>query len=372
MGLYITRETLLEPLQAVIGAVEPKPTLPILSNVLPKIEQEQLSVTATNLEFELVGKANLLISPEQDMSITLPARKLFDICKKLPAESVIELIRDDSKSQIIIKSGKSRFSLSTINANEFPATFTESNNLVEFTIDKKALSKLLQRSIFATATQDVRFYLNGVLIEITNGYITCVGTDGHRLAMNSMPISISVESPIKSILPRSATAELLKLLSSSEDGITMTISQSSLRAHCRDFIFTTKLIEGTYPAYRNIIPTNLTNKIEVSANNLKSALQRSIILSNEKFKGVKLELQHNLLNITAYNQEHESSEEHIPVDYEGENFNIGFNATYLLEKLGIIESENVTLNLQCQNTAMVIEEAINNIDSTFVTMPMRL
>jgi DNA polymerase III subunit beta len=371
MGLSIIRETLLEILHAVIGAVEPKPTLPILSNVLLNIEKERLSVTANNLGFELVGKANLLISPEQDMSITLPARKLFDICKKLPAESVIELLRDEKKSQMIVKSGKSRFALSTISSSDFPS-FSETEAIAQFNINNKKLAKLLQRSIFATPTQDVRYYLNGILIELTDSYITCVGTDGHRLAMNSTSANVSPENKVRIILPRDATSELIKLLNSCSEDVTITVGKTQLQVHCSQYVFTTKLIDHVYPDYRKIIPNSLNNKIKVKSSILKSALQRSTILSNEKFKGVRLEIQPNLLNITAHNPEHESSEEHVLVNYNGESFNIGFNASYLLEKLNIIESEEVILNLQSQNTAMLIEETTEGIESIFITMPMRL
>jgi DNA polymerase III subunit beta len=372
MSMNITRETLLEPLQTVIGVVEQKQTLPILSNILLEIKDSELSITATDLEVELIGKSNLLIKPEGNQRITLPAKKLSDITKSLPANSVIQLHKKNE--QMIIQSGKSRFALSTLPPTDFPS-LDKIKPVTSFNIQQRKLSEILQRTLFAMSQQDVRYYLNGVLLEITPDNIKAVATDGHRLAINSVPAVNSGSSNggvIQAIIPRKAVLQLTKILHANDGEVNISVGNNFLRAICDEYVFTTRLVDGRYPEYNRVIPKNTTKEILVITDEFKRALQRSAILSNEKFSGVKLEFRRNSLKILANNPEHEAAEEELAIDYEGENLNIGFNVNYLVENINIFKKENIKLLLSNENSPMVIEEVGTEHDSTFVIMPLRL
>jgi DNA polymerase III subunit beta len=369
MSLNITRETLLEPLQTVIGVVEQKQTLPILSNILLQIKGKTLSVTATDLEVEFIGQSNLLIQQEADQIITLPAKKLADITKALPANSVIQLHKQ--KEQMIIKSGKSRFTLSTLSPTEFP-NIGKIQPITEFKINQKKLSQIFQRTLFAMSQQDVRYYLNGILLEITRDSIKAVATDGHRLAMNNLSAKNSTGQKIQAIIPRKAILQLTKILNSSEGDVMLSIGASFLRASCDTYTFTTRLIDGRYPDYNRVIPKQANRDITLKTLDFKQALQRSAILCNEKFSGIKLELNKNTLKIHANNPEHEAAEEELKVDYQGAPFSICFNVNYLLENINIFKSETIQLNLTNETSPMLIIEVDTHHDSTFVIMPLRL
>ncbi len=369
MTLQLMRETLLGPLQTVIGVVEAKQTLPILSNVLLQLSDNTLKVTGTDLEVELIGQSQLTQVSEQNHSITLPGRKLIDICKALPEHAPIELQQE--KEQMIIRSGKSRFTLSTLPIDEFPTT-DNMKSIVTFSTPQNSLLNTLKRTAFSMAQHDVRYYLNGILMEISADIIKCIATDGHRLSMNAYTLDKAVDHKMQIILPRKAVLELVRLLEDNDTLVDISIGNNALRISSSDYTFTTKLVEGRYPEYNRVIPKNNCNHITLEKSCLTKALKRSAILCNEKFKGVRMEFNDNALRILANNPEHEVAEEELPIEYSGPQIEIGFNVNYLLENLNIIQTDLVTLKLSDANNSMLVEEVGSGSDSTFVIMPMRL
>ena len=369
MKLQLIRETLLEPLQTVIGVVEAKQTLPILSNVLLNLQKNTLSVTGTDLEVELIGQSQLTQDTPQDHKITLPGRKLIDICKALPENAPIELYQD--KEQMIIRSGKSRFTLSTLPTEEFPATDII-KSIASFSAPQNDMLNMLKRTAFSMAQHDVRYYLNGILMEVVSGKIRCIATDGHRLAMNSFELKTQTDHRMQVIIPRKGVLELIRLLDDSEALIDVIIGNNLLRVSSTEYTFTTKLIEGRYPEYNRVIPKNNSNHITLEKSLLIKALKRSAILCNEKFRGVRIEVKKNILRILANNPEHEAAEEELQIEYTGPTIEIGFNVNYLLENLNIIQTDLVKLKLLDANNSMLIEEVNSGLDSIFVIMPMRL
>jgi DNA polymerase III subunit beta len=369
MAMNITREVLLEPLQKVIGVVEQKQAMPILSNVLLEISDNQLSVTATDLEVELIGKSNLIIAPESDHKITLSAKKLSDITKALPENSVIQLHKQ--KEQMIIQSGASRFALSTLPPTDFP-TMGEMKSVASFSIEQDRLAKILQRTTFAMSQDDVRIYLNAVLLEIADGSIKSVASDGHRLAFNSVSAKNDYSGNIQAIIPRKAVLQLTKILGSSTDKVEIHIGNNFLKAVTDEYILTTRLVEHKYPEYRKVIPKNPTIEITMQKNDFKLALQRTAILSNERFRGIKLEFKPSSLKITASNPEHEAAEEEIVTDYQGSDFSICLNVNYLLDNINIFKKDQIKLHLTDETSPIIIEEVDGEHESTFVIMPLRL
>jgi len=368
MKLNIQRETLLKPLQLVIGVVERKQTLPILSNVLVTTKDDTLSVTGTDLEVELLGQTTLTETTEA-AQLTLPGRKLMDICKALPEGAAIELYKD--KERITLKSGRSRFTLTTLPASDFPSVETQKEN-VSFTVPQQELKYLLQRTSFAMAQQDVRYYLNGMLFEVSQKGLRTVATDGHRLALNTIDISLPENVNVQIIIPRKGITELMRLLDDSEDNVTITISNNHLKVICDFGTFTSKLIDGRFPDYSRVIPKGGDKVILIDRDTLKSALSRTAILCNEKFRGLRFELKQNLLRILANNPEQEAAEDELKVDYQSEDLDIGFNVNYLLDILNVLRPGLVKLTFSDSNSSMLVEEQESDGESIFVVMPMRL
>ncbi|MCB1828525.1 MAG: DNA polymerase III subunit beta, partial [Coxiellaceae bacterium] len=302
MKLNLQRETLLRPLQQIIGVVERKQTLPILSNVLIDAKDNKISITGTDLEVELIGQAHV----EENFkpgTLTVPGRKLMDICRALPDNAPIELYQD--KERVILKSGRSRFTLATLPAADFPSIETQTAALT-FSLPQNELRHLLHRTIFAMANQDVRYYLNGMLFEITDNRVKAVATDGHRLALNSANVSISEPNKRQLIIPRKGVTELMRILEDDESNATITLSSNHLRVECKDSIFTSKLIDGRFPDYERVIPKAGDKIVTIDRDTLRAALNRAAILCNEKFRGVCFELRKNLLRILANNPEQEA------------------------------------------------------------------
>lgn len=369
MKLSLLRETLLKPLQLVIGVVERKQTLPILSNVLLTTTDNKLSITGTDLEVELVGHITFEYNASESYQITVPGRKLMDICRALPENAAIELHRD--KEKIVLRSGRSRFTLSTLPAEDFP-NVEKHDSQVSFSLTQHQLHRLLQHTYFAMAQQDVRYYLNGLLLEVYPEKLRAVATDGHRLATNIVNISTNVDQRLQIIVPRKGVVELLRLLTDNDSSVTVTISNNHIRVATDDFIFTSKLVEGRFPDYERVIPKGGDKIINIDRDLLKQALQRAAILCNEKFKGVRVELRHGLLKISANNPEQEAAEEEITLDYAGGDLDIGFNVSYLLDILNTIDSSTVTLTFSDANNSVLITHSEDSGDGAFVVMPMRL
>ncbi len=369
MKLSLHRETLLKPLQLVIGVVERKQTLPILSNVLLSTQNNNLSITGTDLEVELVGQTTIdQILPDLHQ-ITVPGRKLMDICRALPENAPIELYRE--KERVVLRSGRSRFTLATLPAEDFPNLEKHESHL-ELSLPQRDLRRLLQRTYFSMAQQDVRYYLNGLLLEVLTGKIRAVATDGHRLATQVIDVPVNVQHRIQIILPRKGVIELLRLLNDTEETVHLTFSNNHVRVSSEAFIFTSKLIEGRFPDYERVIPKNADKQILIDSEVLKQALTRTAILCNEKFKGIRFELRQDLLHISANNPEQEAAEEEVSIDYNGPELDIGFNVSYLIDILNTTNSGPIRLSFSDSNNSVLIEEADSADESAFVVMPMRL
>lgn len=367
MHFTISREALLKPLQLVAGVVERRQTLPVLSNVLLVVEGQQLSLTGTDLEVELVGRVALEDAAEPG-EITVPARKLMDICKSLPADALIDIRLDEQKA--LIKSGRSRFTLSTLPASDFP-TVEEGPGSLNFSVEQGKLRRLIERSGFAMAQQDVRYYLNGMLIEVSNGMLRAVATDGHRLAMCSMQAGIEQADRHQVIVPRKGILELARLLTDQDAQVNVVLGQHHIRATTGEFTFTSKLVDGKFPDYERVLPRGGDKLVIGDRQTLREAFSRTAILSNEKYRGIRLQLESGLLKIQANNPEQEEAEEEVVVDYSGAALEIGFNVSYLLDVLGVMTADQVRMTLSDSNSSALVQEADND-DSAYVVMPMRL
>ena len=365
MKFNISRDALLKPLNLVAGVVERRQTLPILSNVLLRLEGKKLSLTGTDLEVELVGRVELE-SAGTDGEITVPARKLVDICKSLPDGSTIELKVESGKA--VVKAGRSRFTLSTLAASEFPSVEEGAGELA-LELPQATVKRLIERTAFAMAQQDVRYYLNGMLLELKSGRLRMVATDGHRLALCTAPDTVSAGDAAV-IIPRKGVLELSRLLEGEGD-VSLIIGSNHVRAANSQFTFTSKLVDGKFPEYERVLPKSPDKTIIGDRLELRQALTRTAILSNEKYRGVRLKLSNDTLDIMANNPEQEQAEEVVAVEYAGENLEVGFNVSYLLDVLSVLDGEKVRMSLADSSSSALLEEAEAG-DSLYVVMPMRL
>ncbi len=368
MKFSIQRESILKPLQTITGVVERRQTLPVLSNLLLNIRSDGLSMTTTDLEVEMVARISLEDAEAGD--ITLPARKLVDICKALPEGAQIHITYDEEKERATIKSGKSRFNLTTLPVSEFP-NIEEVKGMFEFEVPQNALKQLIDKTAFAMAQQDVRYYLNGLLLEVDSGMIRTVATDGHRLAVCEYEANVSPSEKVQVILPRKGVMELSRLLSEEGEPVKMIVGNNHVCVVLKEYSFTSKLIDGKFPDYQRVIPRDSDKDVIADHELLRQALVRTSILSNEKYRGIRLRLQDGLLQAQANNPEMEEAEEEIEVQYTGAQLEIGFNVSYLLDALSVIDTPNVTLALGDANSSCVMR-AEGQTGCTYVIMPMRL
>lgn len=363
----IERDKLMSILQPVSGIVEKRQTLPILSNVLFVVKKNLLSVTATDLETQLTGCVPL-IGCDEDFNITIPARKLIDICRGLPDGVIIEFFFENQK--VTIKSDRSRYTLATLPADEYPAV-EDGPNSVEFAIKQRDLQGLIHRTAFAMAQQDVRYYLNGICLYVSSSEIVSVATDGHRLAMNKVSIESNIPQPIQVILPRKGVLELMRLLDDSTENVAITIGQSHFRMETDSYIFTSKLLDGRFPDYKRVIPISPDKHIIIERDIFKDALNRASILCNEKFKGIRFDVANDLLTMTASNTVHEEAREELEISYDAEPIEIGFNVKYLLDVIQVLPGK-VRLSFTDANSSILVTDADDVIDVAYVIMPMRL
>jgi len=367
MKFTITREALLKPLQLVAGVVERRQTLPVLSNVLMEVQGDQLSLTGTDLEVEMVGHAQLL-EAGVDGEITVPAKKLMDICKSLPDQSTVEISLDDHRVQL--QAGRSKFVLSSLPANEFP-NIDDIEAQATIVIPQAQLRRVIDRTAFAMAQQDVRYYLNGLLLEVNADELRAVATDGHRLATCGVPAQLDIESKTQVIVPRKAVLELAKLMTDPEATVELKLSSNHVRAQVGEYTFTSKLVDGKFPDYERVIPRNGNRTLIADRQALRQVFARTAILSNEKYRGVRLLLDDNTLQVVANNPEQEQAEESIGVDFQGDNLEIGFNVSYLQDVLSVLDGDDMKMTLGDANSSAVMEE-VEGGDSLYVVMPMRL
>lgn len=366
MKINANRDDLLEPLSQIGGVVERRQTLPILANVLLNAKRDRLSITATDLEVELKTKAKAQCDEEFDF--TLPARKLIDICKALPDGANIDITIDGEKA--IIRSGKSRFSLGILPSQDYPAIEPSATN-DSITIKEKIFKRLLEKTQFAMAQQDVRYYLNGMLLEISNGVVRTVATDGHRLAMSEVTNTSDQKLDIQVIIPRKAVLELSRLLSDSDGEVRIDLSSNHIRFYIEETIFTSKLIDGRFPDYQRVMPEQADKKLIAIKEPLRQSLQRASILSNEKYRGIRFKLTEDLLQLQAHNPEQEEAEEELEVEFNQGEITIGFNVGYVLDVLGSITGDQVEMTLKDSNSSVLITEHGETIEH-YVIMPMRL
>ncbi|MCU7904770.1 MAG: DNA polymerase III subunit beta [Candidatus Thiodiazotropha sp. (ex Epidulcina cf. delphinae)] len=366
MKIDTDRENLLESLQKIAGVVERRQTLPILANILVSARNNHIQLTATDLEVELKTESPAVC--EGDADFTLPARKLLDICKALPESAPVTL--DVSENKVKLRSGRSRFTLSVLPARDYPVIEpTPSNDVL--TIKESVLHRLIEKTQFAMAQQDVRYYLNGMLLELSQGEIRTVATDGHRLAMSQSKTCIQDEINLQVILPRKAVIELGRLLGDSEKEIKLELSSSYVRILLDNTVFTSKLIDGRFPEYQRVMPSGADKEVEADKNTLRNSLTRASILSNEKYRGIHFHLKTNQLQLQAHNPEQEESEEELEVNYQGEELKIGFNVSYLLDAISAIAEDSIIIELKDTNSSALIYGKTDR-DSKYVVMPMRI
>ncbi|MCG6468021.1 DNA polymerase III subunit beta [Vibrio parahaemolyticus] len=366
MKFTIERSHLIKPLQQVSGALGGRPTLPILGNLLIKVEENVLSMTATDLEVELVSKVTLEGDFEAG-SITVPSRKFLDICRGLPDDAIITFVLEGDRVQV--RSGRSRFSLATLPANDFP-NIEDWQSEVEVSLSQADLRTLIDKTQFSMANQDVRYYLNGMLFEIDGTTLRSVATDGHRMAVSQTQLGADFAQK-QIIVPRKGVQELVKLMDAPEQPVVLQIGSSNVRAEVNNFIFTSKLVDGRFPDYRRVLPQHTNKTLIASCDELRQAFSRAAILSNEKFRGVRVNLAGSEMRITANNPEQEEAEEMLDVTFEGDSIEIGFNVSYVLDVLNTLRCEKVQVSMSDANASALIENADDD-SAMYVVMPIRL
>lgn len=365
MKLSAARDVLLKPLQAVIGVVERRQTMPILSNVLLVAKDGEIAITATDLEVELVAQADVAV--EAGGEITVSGRKLLDICRALPEGSEIDI--SVSGEKLVVRSGRSKFSLATLPAAEFPSVEDiKAGQTIE--VDQETLGRLIEKTHFSMAQQDVRYYLNGMLLETGGKFLRAVATDGHRLALCEAELDGASLDEQQVIMPRKGVLELQRLMSG-EGPLHIELGPNHVRIQLEGIRFTSKLIDGRFPEYDRVIPKESSNELTADRESFKAALQRTAILSNEKYRGIRLIIRDSGVVMQAHNPEQEEAEEELEVQYSGEDIEIGFNVNYLLDALGAVNGDEVTLSVLDGNSSCLIRQPGKD-DCKFVVMPMRL
>jgi len=367
MKFTMHRENLLKPLQAVQGVVERRQTLPILANFLLVIEAGRLSVTGTDMEIELVASTEL--PDAEDGEVTVPARKLVDICRSLPVDAELRLEVDGDRAQL--RSARSRFTLATLPAVDYPSSDTLSGEL-RVSVKQGELKRLIELTHFAMAHQDVRYYLNGLLLDIGEGILRGVATDGHRLAIAELAVETG-DNVRQVIVPRKGISELLRLLDSGDEEVVIEVGSNAIQVTLPEVRLTSKLIDGKFPDYRRVVPkADSTDKtITVDRELLRQCLARASILSNDKYRAVRLCLEDNVLRVVAKNPEQEEAEDEMEVDYHGEGLEIGFNVSYLIEALSALPGEEAVIHLGDSSSSCLITPTGEG-DCQYVVMPMRL
>ena len=366
MQIKINRETLLKPLTNVTSIVERRHTLPILSNLLLEAKNNNVQLTATDLEMQI--SLNFESKFNGELSTTISAKKLLDICRSLPEAVDIDMVSSDSR--ITVKAGKSRFNLQTLPAADYPVMSKVAGAGVSINISQLELKKLLKQVEFAMAQQDIRYYLNGLLLEVNENNLNLVGTDGHRLSFTSTKLAQTYDKT-EVILPRKTVVELIKLLDDNSDEVTIEISAGQVNFAFNEVRLISKVIDGKFPDYHRVIPTDHQNTFSVNRMMILTAMQRASILSNEKYRGIRMVLSDNNLKLISTNTEQEEAEEELEVDYKKDALDIGFNVTYLIDVLNNTQQENVNFSFADANSSCLITVPGDD-NYKYVVMPMRI
>ena len=360
--------TLLGPLQFVTGIVERRHTLPILSNVLVEVTDHNVTFLATDLEVQIKATAKLETAHKPG-SLTVGAKKLQDILRALQPDADTAL--DVKESRLTVKAGKSKFALQTLAAADFPKIAEAKDAATEFNLPQKDFKRVLGLVQFAMAVQDIRYYLNGVLLSTDGDTLRVVATDGHRLSMASYKLPEPV-GKIDAILPRKTVLELIKLLDESDDPIHLKMHQNQVKFSFAGIEIVSKIVEGKFPDYTKVIPTGYTNHLTLNRLELLGALQRASILSNDKIRGVRLVFTKDSLSIICSNNENEEAEENLPIDYSRDAMDIAFNIAYLLDVLNHLHNENILISLGDANMSSALITQPGAEDFKYVVMPMRI
>ncbi len=366
MKLDIERGQLLKPLSRVSGVVERRQTLPILANVYIKLDDSTLTLIGTDLEVEISETIDGIKGRKGEITVT--ARKLMDICRALPEGAKIKL--DTDGPLMTVKAGHSKFSLQTLPSKDYPKIDTDKWE-ERLKLSAKELRLLLEKTSFSMANQDVRYYLNGLLLEISGDSLRAVATDGHRLAKSDLQIKGNEADFRQLIVPRKAVMELIRLLQDNEDEITIEVSSNHIRVSAGSTVFTSKLIDGRFPDYEAVLSSLLTTAVSVERIPFLDCLGRAAILTNEKFRGVRLNVEKSRMLVSAHNPEQEEASDELAIDYDEDEIEIGFNVTYMMDALKAIPSEKVELRLRDNNSSCIIRSSEDE-DTLYLVMPMRL
>ncbi len=366
MRFTLQREAFLKPLAQVVNVVERRQTLPVLANFLVQVQDGQLSLTGTDLEVEMVSR--IAVENAENGETTIPARKLFEIIRALPDGSRITVSQTADK--VTVQAGRSRFTLATLPANDFPSV-DEVEATERVAVPEAGLKELIERTAFAMAQQDVRYYLNGLLFDLRDKTLRCVATDGHRLALCETELEAVAGAKRQIIVPRKGVTELQRLLEGGDREVELEIGRSHVRVKRDDVTFTSKLIDGRFPDYEAVIPIGADREVQVDREVLRAALQRAAILSNEKYRGVRVEVTPGQLKISAHNPEQEEAQEEIEAQTQVSDLAIGFNVNYLLDALSALRDEHVVIQLRDSNSSALVREA-GGAKSRHVVMPLRL
>ena len=361
------RDTLLAPLQSVSGIVERRHTLPILSNVLLEKKGDRLTFLATDIEIQITTAAEGS-GGDGDGAVTAGARKLQDILRSLPDGAEVSLILEDKRLQV--RSGRSRFSLQTLPADDFPRMTMTEGDTREFRISQRAFRQLLGKTQYSMATQDVRYYLNGLLLLVEGRELCAVATDGHRLAYASVEIEADLPRQ-EMILPRKTVLELNRLLMDSDEPLGVTLASNQVRFSFGSVVLVSKVIDGKFPDYERVVPTTLRNHLMVGRMALVQAMNRAAILTNEKFRGVRVVLGDDSLKLIAANAEQEEAQEELEVQYSGDAIDVGFNVGYLLDVLNYVHIDEIQWSFNDANSSSLITIPGND-RFKYVVMPMRI
>ena len=362
------QNVILSTLQSVAGIVERRNTMPILGNVLINKTGPALQLTTSDLEVQIRTSAELG-GDEGNFSTTVGARKLIDVLKTLPSDQTVTL--ESGPDKIILKAGKSRFSLATLPSDDFPLVQESANFGPEFQVPEKTLKKLLHQVSFAMAVQDIRYYLNGILLVAEGKKLAIVATDGHRLAFASATLDTDVPNKQEVILPRKTVLEMQRLLSDAEGAIDMQFANNQAKFSFDGMEFVTKLVEGKFPDYNRVIPKGHSNNLTLGRQALLSCLQRTAILTSDKFKGVRLNLDPGSLRVASTNAEQEEAVDELDIDYGGDSIEIGFNVTYIIDVLSNMGQDMVRIDLADANSSALITIPEND-NFKYVVMPMRI
>lgn len=366
MRFSTQRESLLKPMQRVVGVVERRQTLPVLANLLVQVKGGRLSLTGTDLEVEM--RAGAAVESGEDGEVTIPARKWFDLVRALPDGVKVDVqVKGD---RVVMHAGRSRYTLASLPANEFPTT-DEIEVTDKIALPEGKLRRLLERTAFAMANQDVRYYLNGLLLDLRDKELRCVATDGHRMAMSETDLDGAVKAKRQLIVPRKGVTELLGLLESAEESVAIEFSANHIRVRRGDVTFTSKLIDGSFPDYEAVIPLGADKLVRIDRETIRNALQRAAILSNEKYRGVRLEVSPNCLRVIAHNPEQEEAFEEIEAETQADDIAIGFNVGYLLDAIGALDDERIQLQVRDAQSSCLLRSAAND-QTQHVIMPLRL